>query len=342
MKYLFHNFVYLELLAILTLSGCQTEFSGTEYVEQYQIMGTNVEVKLYGDPEHANSAALIIKNELTAVEKTCNLFDPESELSKLNATAAKEPFKCSDLLWEVLISSRKFYDLSEGSFDITVTPLMELWGFYRKRSTLPSAEEIAEARKHVGLDKVLFDLRKHTVKFTEEGIKLDLGGIAKGYALDRAVDAVISRGKLTGLVNLGGNIRCFPRHLFNKKKYEIGIRDPFGGDGICGSIQVSDTSISTSGNYEKYVTIDGVKYTHIMDPKSCMPVKDMIAVTVVTPRATDGDALSTAIFVKGEDFARKICQKIPKTYVLIIKPDPNDPAKPVFIKIGDIWKDCGK
>ncbi len=115
---------------------------------------------------------MVVKNALAAaheaireVEKTCNIFDPESELAKLNASAADEPFACSDLLWDVLTQARNFYRDSGGAFDVTIDPLMKLWGFHSKRETLPSAEEIAEAKRLAGLDKVLFDDGKRTVKF---------------------------------------------------------------------------------------------------------------------------------------------------------------------------------
>lgn len=316
---------------------------------QYPVMGTNAEIKLYGNMESAKSAADAIRDELSSVEKTCSLFNPDSELSRLNATAAKEPFKCSSLLWEVLLESKKLYQLTDGSFDISVTPLMELWGFYRKSNALPTPAEIAEAKSHVGLDKVIFDLEQHTVKFPEAGMKLDLGGIAKGYAVDRAALATVSKGISCGTINLGGNIRCLKDPPPGKTKYTVGVRDPFGNSAICGTVQVAGASIATSGNYEKHVTINGVNYAHIMDPKTGEPVKGMISVTVVLPgdsgkdgicSHTAGDGLSTSVFIKGEDFARKICQQIPGASVLIIKTNPENPDKPLMIKIGDIWDDC--
>ena len=217
---------------------------------QYPVMGTMAEVKLYGNPESAKSAADAIREEFSAVESACNRFDSESEISKLNERAGTEPFKCSDLLWEVLIESKRFYELTDGSFDITVTPLMELWGFYRKRNSLPSAKEISDAKKNVGLNKVIFDTANHTIKFSEPGVKIDLGGIAKGYAIDRAASAAIGKGINCGTINLGGNVRCLNNPPPGRTKYTVGIKDPLNKDNINGSIQVVDCSIATSGNYE--------------------------------------------------------------------------------------------
>ena len=331
------------LISTAFLSGCgnaekKDSKSDAAVYLQYPIMGTMAEIKLYGNPESAKSAADAIRNEFSAVEKACNRFDAESELSKLNESAASEPFKCSDLLWEVLVESKRFYELTGGSFDVTVTPLMELWGFYRKRNSLPSADEISEAKKHVGLDKVFFDTVKHTVKFPDSGIKIDLGGIAKGYAVDCAASAAIEKGINCGTINLGGNVRCLQKPPPGKTKYTVGIRDPFNKDNINGAIHVIDSSIATSGNYEKYVTINGVKYTHIMDPETASPVQGMVAVTVITPKGVDSDGLSTSVFIKGEDFARKICSEIKGTSVLIVKENSATPSKPDMIRIGNVWE----
>jgi thiamine biosynthesis lipoprotein len=333
----------LMLIATAFLAGCgdaekETSKSLAAVSVEYPIMGTMAEIILYGNPESAKSAADAIQNEFSAVENTCSRFDSGSELSKLNESAALKPFKCSDLLWDVLVESKRFYELTGGSFDITATPLMELWGFYRKRNSLPSPEEISEAKNHVGLNKVIFDTVNHTLKFSEPGIKLDLGGIAKGYAIDLAAAAAIRKGINCGTINLGGNIRCMQNPPPGKTKYTIGVRDPFNKSDINGTLQVIDTSIATSGNYEKYVTIDGVKYTHIMDPETARPVQGMIAVTVVTPKGVDSDALSTSIFIKGEAFARKACSEIKGTSVLIIKDNPSNPQKSDTIKIGNIWE----
>ncbi len=325
-------------LSTINMAGDKTEALEPTVSVQYPVMGTMAEVKLYGNPGSARSAADAIRDEFSAVEAACNRFDPESELSKLNERAGTEPFKCSDILWEVLIESKRFYELTDGSFDITVTPLMELWGFYRVKNSLPSAKEISEAKKHVALNKVIFDTVNHTIKFSEPGVKIDLGGIAKGYAIDRAASAANGKGIRCGTINLGGNIRCLQNPPPGKTKYTVGIRDPFSKDKLNGEVQVLDCSISTSGNYEKYTTLWGIKYTHIMDPETGSPVKGMIAVTVVTPRGVDSDGLSTGVFIKGEDFARKICSQIKGTSVLITKENSANPSNPDITKIGSVWE----
>jgi len=296
----------------------------------------------FGTVSLAHQEKMTVSNALTAaheavreVEKTCNIFDPESELSKLNATAADEPFACGDLLWDVLAQARAFWKDSGGVFDVTIDPLMKLWGFHSKRETLPSEAEIAEAKRITGLDKVVFDDEKHTVKFTVQGMSINLGGIAKGYALDRAADAVRALGVKTGWIEIGGNILALPKKT-GGGKYAAGIRNPFHKDDILGKTTLGDAAISTSGNYERYVVIDGKQYTHIIDPAAGLPVSGMDSVTVIAPTGVASDALSTSIFIAGPDAVAGWTKKFPGLRVLIVR----GPAeKPEVLKYGKGWDD---
>jgi thiamine biosynthesis lipoprotein len=300
-------------------------------------MGTVAETVIYGPREAAEKASDAVRDVFFVIEKTCNIFDPESELSKLNASAFEKPFKCGPLLWEVLCESRDAWRLSGGDFDITAKPLMDLWGFYRKRERLPSKEETAETLARVGLDKVLFDDNERTVRFTVKGMSFDLGGIAKGFAVDKAYESAVRAGVSRGVINLGGNMRFFPLPPPGKESYTLGIRNPLGKDSVCGKINALAVSVATSGNYERYVTIDGVQLTHIMNVKTGEPVKNMLSATVVTPSALTADILSTTVFIKGDAFAADVCAKIPRTSALIIKNNPGNPLSPVITKFGPAW-----
>ena len=294
----------------------------------------------FGTVSLAHQEKMTVSNALTAaheaireVEKTCNIFDPESELSKLNATAADEPFACGDLLWDVLTQARAFWKDSGGAFDVTIDPLMKLWGFHSKRETLPSEEEIAEAKRLTGLDKVVFDDEKHTVRFTVPGMSINLGGIAKGYALDCAADAVRTFGVKTGWIEIGGNIVALPKKS-GGGKYAAGIKNPFHKDELLGKTPLSDAAISTSGNYERYVVIDGKQYTHIIDPATGLPVSGMDSVTVIAPTGVASDALSTSIFIAGPEAVAGWTKKFPGLRVLIVR-GPAD--KPELLKFGKGW-----
>lgn len=296
----------------------------------------------FGTVSLAHQEKMTVSNALTAaheaireVEKTCNIFDPESELSMLNATAADEPFACSDLLWDVLTRARAFWRDSGGVFDVTIDPLMKLWGFHSKRETLPSADEIAEAKRLTGLDKVAFDDEKHTVKFTVPGMSINLGGIAKGYALDRAADAVRKLGVKTGWIEIGGNILALPKKS-GGGKYAAGIKNPFHKEQLLGKTAISDAAISTSGNYERYVVIDGKQYTHIINPATGLPVSGMDSVSVIAPTGVASDAISTSIFIAGPYAVAGWTKKFPGLRVLIVR---GPAGKPEVLKYGKGWGD---
>lgn len=302
----------------------------------YPVMGTMATVKIYGAEDITGKAADKVQDVFQDVQDVCNLFDPKSEVARLNATAADKPFRCSQMLWDLLLIARRAYDVSGHSFDITVKPLMDVWGLYRSRELMPSELEIRNAMKLVGLDKVIFNDKAHTVQFSVKGMAFDLGGIAKGFAVDMASDAVKSMGISSGTVNLGGNIYCLPSPPPAKSAYTIAVRNPMKKNEVCGTVDVKDQALSTSGNYERYVIIGDKQYTHIIDAKKGIPVVDMLAVTVVTPKAVDADYLSTSIFINGPEFAEKIRQDYSRTSFLIIRRN-QETSTPEVTKIGGIW-----
>ena len=273
------------------------------FVERFESMGTVAEVSLYGRSESAAKAGFAaVRKEFQRVIDLCNIRDDQSELSRLNAHAAKAPFVCSNELWAVIYESRRARRISDGAFDPTIKPLMNLWGFYRRRSAAPpTAEEISAAQRLVGLDKIRFDDINQSVFFTLPGMELDLGGIAKGYAVDRAVMRLEALGFRRGLVNLGGNIRGL-----SGGEYRIGIVDPADPERLVAGREIilhGDEAVATSGDYRRYVTLGGRRYGHIIDPASGTPPAPLYAVSAVAPTAVAADWLSTAAYLRGPGFA---------------------------------------
>lgn len=315
----------------------------------FSTMSTLASAKLYlPESDGFDSAFQNIMHSVRQVEDDLNRFDPESELSKLNQTAADKPFVCSDMLWQILCRAREIHALTDGAFDITIAPLMQVWDYNKKRDQLPDPEEIRKALELVGLDKVQFNDKDHSVFFTVKGMSLDLGGIAKGYALDHAAEILKKeKGIQRGYLEIGGNALALPEPPpprpdpkkdsidlqditlklgLKKTKYSAGIRNPFSSDPgkICGIVLLSNEAVSTSGSYERFLTIRGKKYCHIINPKTGYPVENMLSVTVLTPKGMDSDALSTAIFVGGPDLALKLSETMPELKVLIFDKNPED------------------
>ncbi|MFA6717119.1 MAG: FAD:protein FMN transferase [Victivallaceae bacterium] len=312
--------------------------SNTAKTEQkFPVMGTFAHTVIYGAPELAAEAADTVRDVFFEVEKTCNIFDPESELSRLNASASAQPFKCSPLLWNMFKAARRAYDISGGAFDVSARPLMLLWGFYRKRGdTLPAQSEIDKARSGIGLNKVIFDDKNRTVKFSQPGMSIDMGGIAKGAAVQLAAEKISSLGIRNGVIDLGGNMYCFGNPSRSGKYHIIGIRDPLAHNRVCARLAMRDQAVATSGNYERYVNIKGRHYTHIMNPKTGIPVEDMLSVTVICKDAGKADFLSTSVFINGPAFAKRICKTNPDTGIFIVRRRPDDKSRTETMKYGNL------
>ena len=283
----------------------------------FLVFNTVCSVTVYGKVQTQKSYQEIIQR-MTALHNLINAYDADSELSRLNAHAFVSAFRCSDELWAVLCAAREAYDETEGAFDPTVGPLMKLWGFHGKRNTIPTEAEIQEALEKVGLEKVTFDDTLHTVRFSREGLSLDFGGIAKGYACDIVAEILLSHGIQTYMIDLGGNIKLSELPPKGQKAFKVGIRDPNNKEQVLEVLRVKGCSIATSGNYERSRVIDGKRIGHIMDPKTGRPGEFHASVTAVTPRGIDSDVFSTAVFVRGEPLARKLAEKHSGTSFLIV------------------------
>ena len=311
------------LLPIIVIVVCAGVYFARPKVREQSIsvsaFNTICTIRVWSEKDCSQVFSVIIPL-LQSLHDCVNVYDDNSELSRLNATAATQDFQCSPLLWDCIEKSRKAYDITDGTFDITVGPLMKLWGFHGKRQTLPTEQEIADALAKVGLDKVQFNDEKHTVHFTTDGMYLDLGGIAKGYACDMIAAALlVSSGIETYLLDFGGNICVSQKPPPGKKAFSIGIRNPNATDSLITTKQLKGVTIATSGNYERSRVIDGQRVGHIMDPKSGMPGYFFKSVTAITPEGYQADALSTAIFIGGQPLAEKVKRRIPETSFMIVE-----------------------
>jgi thiamine biosynthesis lipoprotein len=231
----------------------------------------------------------------------------DSEIARINRDAYAKPVMVSKPTFEVLRKSVEFSRLSEGAFDITVGPLMELWQRAEDANRLPTNAEIEQTLSRVGFKKLILDANSMTVRFAADGMKLDLGGIAKGYAVDKAVEAMQKAGAVGGIVAASGETRCFGTPSKGKTHWLIGLQDPAIAekDVLAAGrpllvFKLNDTAISTSGNYRRFVTVGGKRFSHIVNPQNGYSSESLASVTIICPSATDADALATAVTVMGK------------------------------------------
>ena len=231
----------------------------------------------------------VIDLELTRLDSLLNYFSDASLVSELNRTSrARAPGDIISLFTLCDSVSR----LTDGLFDITIAPLLEAWGFYSGDMHMPAAADIERARKLVGYERVTISGDSITL---EPGMRVDLGGIAQGYAADRAADILRQNHVRSAIIDVGGEIVAIGRAP-DERPWRVGIKNP-RADGIVETVELEDSAVSTSGDYEKFFLIEGKRYPHIIDPRTGMPAREFASVTVFARDAALGDALSTAALV---------------------------------------------
>jgi len=260
--------------------------------------------------------------KIVEVEKLMNRFDPDSQISKVNMLAAKDPVRVDKELFDILLKSIEYYKLTDGIFDITVTPLVDLWKKCAEANSLPTDKQLAKVKKIIGCDKLLLDANDFSVRFAVEGMKLDLGGIAKGFAVDLAKNAMLEAGARGGLIAIGGEICCFGTNQ-ESRFWTIGIQNPFSAqeENFIAKLGVTGKNISTSGNYRRFYEIQGKHYSHIINPKTGKSVAELAGVTVISQDGPQADVFATAISVRGVEKGLELIEKTLNTEAILIKPN---------------------
>ena len=285
----------------------------------FRSMGTLATVTLgaaYADRIEPVTAQ--VRGIFDRLERELSTYRPDSAICLLSEKAGVAPRAISDDTYRVLSLGQHFGDLSGGAFDITVAPLVRLWGFGKTSAPpdFPSAETIREQLKLVDYRRLV--LKDGTAFLPRKGMAVDLGGIAKGYAVDRAFDYCRSAGIKDFLIDLSGNMRVSGRPQWGED-WQIGVRDPFDRSRLIGKVTLpSGMALATSGSYERYVEIGGQRYSHIIDPRTGYPVTGTAGVTILCGDATTADGLSTSFFVVGLKGTARLLQKTPGAEVLIL------------------------
>jgi thiamine biosynthesis lipoprotein len=269
-------------------------------------MGATYTVVLYGDDqEQLQSASQAAFDEVRRLDRMLSNYRPQSEWSEVNRSAAERPVRVSPELFELLEACLSYSRASEGAFDVSVGPLMRVWGFYKGTGRLPMKEEIAAVLPAVGYRNIELDRENRTVHFLRRGVDLDPGGIGKGYAVDRMV-ARIREFKITSaLVSAGGSTIYGIGTPPGDKGWKVKIRHPREWNETIEEVYLKDESMSTSGDYEKFFEAEGKVYSHIMDPRSGYPAPGMLSVSVIAKKALDSEAWTKPFFILGRGWAAK-------------------------------------
>lgn len=284
-------------------------------------MGTTVEFNIAAaemDISVVSGACEIAESRIAELDSLLSAFNRSSALSKINDDREKKTVLAAPDLFRVMERAKEYYMLSGGAYDVTAAPLIELWGFGPDKGKAPDPESISKALNLVGFDKIGLNPADGTLTFNDPGIRIDLGGIAKGYAVDQAVKILRAEKIDKGIINLGGDLYCLGSNEKNED-WVIGIRDPDDKKSVLARLSVRDKAIATSGDYENFHIYNDKKYCHIIDPRSGLPIENKLSsVTVIANDCTAADALATAIFVLGEHEGLKLVEKIDEVECLLV------------------------
>lgn len=316
------------IVLIIGMIGCTKEEPSEPITRTEVIMGTVVKVTLYdSDKEEILDKVF---ERVKEIEDLVSINKGGTELDELNENAGIKPVKLSDTSFDIIEKALYYSEISEGGYDLTIGPLVKLWSIGLPEAKVPTKEEINETIKNIDYSKVEINEDTNEVFLKEEGMLLDLGSIAKGYAADEIAEILREEDVNSAIIDLGGNIYALGLKE-GIKNWKIGIQNPFDARGsIVGAVEISDKTVVTSGVYERYIEEDGTRYHHILNPSTGYPYETEIAgVSIIADKSIDGDALSTLIFTKGLDEGLALLEKIDGVDAIFITND-----KEVYITKG--------
>jgi thiamine biosynthesis lipoprotein len=290
--------VLLVILAIVRL-GRLREKAPASCHQSRIMMDTVVSIRAYrGDAERIDGAIAAAFKEMARLDDLLSAWKPESDISRINHQAGKGEVSVDPRTWEAVNQIQALAELTHGAFDITIGAVTKLWDFSSAQAAPPDPEAIARALPLVSPGQVILDSLNGKIGLRQQGACLDLGGAAKGYIVDRAIEVLQEGGVEAAVIDAGGDIGLLGKKT-DKGPWKVGIRHPSDPKSTIEIIEVDSGAVATSGNYERFFIHDQVRYHHILDPKTGLPVPQVVSVTILAPTALEADLLSTAVFVLG-------------------------------------------
>lgn len=301
----------------LALAGCQPRIKTVE--KRFVMMDTVVDIRIHDpDKSHAEKLKAIdsAQQRMALIETLTSKYNPTSEVSRFNAGTWKKSITLAPELIDIISQAQHVSEISHGAFDITINPLSTLWGFgYREHLSVPPHDSILLTLPRIKFQNLSIDSNRITL--AEPASSIDLGGIAKGYAVDVAIAELQRLGMTDAQVDAGGNLRTISSKLTSGKR-NIYVRHPRKHDEFWGRFRMDTGAVATSGDYERYFFQDSVRYHHILDPETGYPGRDCVSVTIQSSTATWCDALSTAIFILGPQRGMELIESMPEVEAIII------------------------
>ncbi|SNZ00184.1 thiamine biosynthesis lipoprotein [Flagellimonas pacifica] len=266
-----------------------------------KLMGTRFEITVIAPNEdigYINIDEAV--SEIKRIEKIISSWDDASETSLINKNAGVKPVRVCRELFQLIERSKKISEITDGAFDISYASMDNIWKFDGSMDRMPNDGELQRSISKIGYQKIILDSKEQTVFLKEKGMRIGFGAIGKGYAADRAKELLVSKQVKGGIINASGDLTTWGTKVTGEK-WLIGIANPLSKDKVFSWLPVVESSVATSGNYEKYIVLNGKKYSHIIDPRTGYPTTGINSVSIFAKNAELCDALATAVFIMGRD-----------------------------------------
>ena len=295
-----------------------TAFAQQPYKRTLKLMGSRFDITVVAASEQQGNEYIdLAVAEVTRIEKLISSWDPASQTSAVNKNAGIEPVKVDAELFQLIQRAIGISKLTDGAFDISYASMDKIWVYDGSMKEMPSDEAIQESVAKVGYQNIILNKEQSTVFLKLAGMKIGFGAIGKGYAADMAKKLLMERGVPSGIINASGDMNTWGKQP-NGEEWKVAITNPLDKAKSYGLLPISNGAVVTSGNYEKFVEFNGVRYTHIIDPRTGIPATGLLSVTVFAPQGELADALATSVFVMGKEVGLNRINQLPKIECIII------------------------
>ncbi|MGJ8716260.1 MAG: FAD:protein FMN transferase [Maribacter stanieri] len=306
------------IFLILALFSLGSLVAQEPYKRTLKLMGSRFDITVVAkDQVEADEYIDLAVSEITRIEQLISSWDSNSQTSEVNRNAGLRPVKVDAELFDLIQRAIGISKLTDGAFDVSYASMDKIWKFDGSMTVMPSTDSIKASVSKVGFQNVVLDKESSTVFLKLKGMKIGFGAIGKGYAADKAKDLLISKGVVSGIINASGDMNTWGKQP-DGSEWKVAITNPMDKNKVFALLPITNGAVVTSGNYEKYVTFNDVRYTHIIDPRSGYPATGIISVTVFAPKAELADALATSVFVMGIEVGLNRINQLPKVECIII------------------------
>lgn len=290
--------------------GTLTAFSQITHKKKYALLGSPFEITVVAkDTVEGNYYVNSAVNEVKRIENLISDWIPTTQISQVNQNAGIVPIKVNNEVFELVERAIKISKLTDGSFDISYASMDKIWKFDGSMKEMPTPEAIKKSVERIGYEKIILDTKNKTIFLKDAGMKLGLGGIGQGYIADKVKEVLQAKGCTAGIVNVSGDINTWGSQI-DGKPWTVGVVNPVNKNKVFATFPLIDSAVETSGSYEKYVTFNNIRYSHIIDPRTGYPATGVVSVSVFAKQTEIADALATGVFVLGVEVGLNLINQL--------------------------------